>query len=128
MVKSVAGRIGILVTETRGAVMGNRFSKSELALARRIKAKEDKKFWDRACSPSEPLSTASLDDMKRSILEAPLQPSYDKAPPWWEQAVAEADWDAVWVRGAGWMQQWLWNDILATSENMKKLENGVSDE
>lgn len=85
-----------------------RFTDSEVALARRIKAKTDAEFRARIEEQREESLTESL----KRIFDAPLQPSCGPTPPWWEQAVAEADENLVWVSGYGWMQRELWEDIL----------------
>lgn len=61
----------------------------------------------------------TLRETFQEICNAPLQPSYGPTPPWWEQAVAEADQDLVWVNGGGWMRRDLWEDILKYAEDLK---------
>ena len=107
------------------AVTKRRFSKAEVSLARRIKDKVDREEWEKACAP--PAEETIREQMMR-ILDAPLQPLYGPTPPWWEQAVAEADQGMVWVRGGGWMKKSLWEDILFVSEEMKCLEKECDDD
>jgi hypothetical protein len=95
--------------------MSRRFTESEVRLARRIKAKVDAEKWRAACE----LRELPLKEMMQKILDAPLQPSFGPTPPWWEQAVAEADQNLVWVNGGGWMRKELWEDVLKYSEELK---------
>lgn len=87
-----------------------RFTDSEVALARRIKAKTDAEFWARI----EEQKKESLSETLKRIFDAPMQPIYGPTPPWWEQAIAEADQNLVWVEGGGWMRRELWEDLLST--------------
>jgi hypothetical protein len=105
--------------------VSRRFTNAEVKLARRIVEKLDKERWEAACSPQEPLS---VKEWAQRIMDAPLQPSYGPTPPWWEQAVAEADQGLVWVEGGGWMPQVLWNDILQVSAEMAELEKECEDD
>ena len=89
-----------------------RFTDSEVALARRIKDKTDVEFW----AMVEERRNEPWSETFKRIMDAPLQPSYGPTPPWWEQAVAEADQDLVWVEGGGWMKRELWEDILKCAE------------
>jgi hypothetical protein len=91
-----------------------RFTKAEVALARRIKEKTDADRWIEA----EKMRTEPLQDSLKRIMDAPMQPSYGPTPPWWEQAVAEEDQDLLWVSGYGWMKRDLWEDILKCSEEL----------
>jgi hypothetical protein len=104
--------------------MRQRFTKSEVELARRIKAKVDTENWKAACE----LRELPVKEMMQRILDAPLQPSYGPTPPWWDQAVAEADQDMLWVNGGGWMPRSLWEDLLAVSADMSELEKECDDE
>ena len=105
--------------------MKSRFSDAEVALARRIKARLEKESWERACSlpPEE-----TFREQTKRIMDAPLQPSYGPTPPWWDQAVAEADQGMVWVHGGGWMRKDLWDDILAVSKDMECLQKECEDD
>ena len=102
-----------------------RFTDKEVELARRISEKVDLENWEKACQP--PVEESFKEQMQR-ILDAPLQPSYGPTPPWWEQAVAEADQNMVWVKGGGWMRKDLWEDILATQVDMEALEKEIEDD
>lgn len=105
--------------------MSRRFTDKEVELARRIKANVDNQFWAAACAPPE---EQSIEDMAEMIMNAPLQPTCGPTPPWWEQAVAEADQNMVWVDGGGWMQRELWEDILATHLDLVELEKELEDD
>jgi hypothetical protein len=105
--------------------VNRRFTEAEVRLARRIVAKIEKERWEEACKPKKPLS---VEEWARRIMEAPLQPSYGPTPPWWEQAVEEADRGMVWVDGGGWMHRDMWNDILQCSEHLAECEKEIDDE
>lgn len=92
--------------------MSRRFSEKELALARRIQEGLHKEIWERACNPPPEISVR---EQLQRIMDAPLQPSYGPTPPWWEQAIAEADENMVWVNGGGWLRKDLWEDLLSTA-------------
>jgi len=89
-----------------------RFSAAELALARRIVAKEATDLEveiERRKHLS--MSEAYLEFMSE-IMNEPLQPSHGATPPWWKQAIMEADQGKLWVEGFGWMDTQLWDDIV----------------
>ena len=91
-----------------------RFTEAEVTLARRIKAKTDADAW----AEVEVMRQESWKETFQRIVDAPLQSSYGPTPPWWEQAVVEADQDLMWVNGGGWMKRDLWEDILKHMEEL----------
>lgn len=82
-----------------------KWTKSQIELARRICDNEFNKFFN-----AEPKEETFREQVER-ILNQPIVPSYGNEPPWWQQAVAWADQGLIWVRGYGWMQESLWEDI-----------------
>lgn len=95
--------------------MRRRYTDTEVALARRIKAKMDVEREAKL----EQLRNESWADMVKRIMDAPIHPTGGPTPPWWEQAIAETDYDQIWIEGHGWMSQSLWDDIVACSEEVK---------
>lgn len=88
--------------------MSRRFSMSEVKLARRIKARTNVE----KAMEQENIRNESMQEAFKRITDAPMHPSYGPTPPWWEQAVAEADQGLVWVTGYGYMGRDLWDGIL----------------
>jgi hypothetical protein len=99
-----------------------RFSKSEVLLARRIQRKVWLDSLKEACQSQGPVSgRLEIGHVVSSLL---CHSGFPQDPPWWDQAVAEADSDLIWVPNFGWMPQSYWNDVLSVCKN---IENWVSE-
>ena len=92
--------------------MPKRWTDKEVLLARRIVDQGSTEFllYQDGDKPANELPTREdIEELRDMLLNAPLIPP---DPPWWTQAVMWADTHQVWVKGYGWMQEDLWEDIL----------------
>jgi len=90
--------------------VADRFTPSQVALARRICEAEWNKLFNHICRYDPPEETH--EQWAKRILDAPIHPPEGPEPPWWKQAIEWADRGRIWVKGYGYMREELWQDIL----------------